>query len=71
MSPQGAITPLGQQYIGAVKPNVTSDYQPGVVHGGSGVSAPTQVPNSSNRLRGALLEWVTLSTLASLCFFSW
>lgn len=36
MDTSGHITTLGQQYIGAVAPNVSADYQPGVVHGGDG-----------------------------------
>ncbi|KAI0824605.1 glycosyl hydrolase catalytic core-domain-containing protein [Trametes gibbosa] len=51
MSSDGHITTLGQQYIGAITPNVSSDYQPGVVHGGSGVSPPAQSPSSSGILR--------------------
>lgn len=68
MSTSGSITSLGEQYIGAARPNVTSDYQPGVVHGGSGVAAPsgTQASSSSDSRRAILWQVVTLGTLASL-----
>ncbi|OJT10503.1 Alkali-sensitive linkage protein 1 [Trametes pubescens] len=68
MSTSGSITSLGEQYIGAATPNVTSDYQPGVVHGGSGVSAPsaTQASSSSESRQAILWQVVTFGTLASL-----
>ncbi len=68
MSTSGSITSLGEQYIGAATPNVTSDYQPGVVHGGSGVSAPsaTQASSSSESRKAILWQVVTFGTLASL-----
>ncbi|KAK7695626.1 hypothetical protein QCA50_000262 [Cerrena zonata] len=40
MDNSGRINTLGQQYIGAVTPNVSSDYQPGIVHGGFGTGPP-------------------------------
>lgn len=40
MDNSGRINALGQQYIGAVTPNISSDYQPGVVHGGFGTGPP-------------------------------
>ncbi|KAI0637870.1 glycosyl hydrolase catalytic core-domain-containing protein [Trametes polyzona] len=67
MSLQGQITTLGQQYIGAASPNVSSDYQPGVVHGGSGVSAPTNVPNSGTTLRAML--WLLAPLAISTSYF--
>lgn len=36
MSTTGKINDLGRQYIGAVPPNTTGDYIPGVVSGGKG-----------------------------------
>jgi hypothetical protein len=36
MDTNGHITTLGEQYIGAIMPNVSPSYQPGVVHGGNG-----------------------------------
>ncbi|TBU32061.1 glycosyl hydrolase catalytic core-domain-containing protein [Dichomitus squalens] len=50
MSSGGKINQLGEQYIGMVAANVSPDYQPGIVHGGSGNSSPnggrhTDVPD--------------------------
>jgi hypothetical protein len=36
MDTDGRINALGRQYIGAVSPNTTVDYIPGVVSGGDG-----------------------------------
>ena len=36
MGTDGKINDLGRQYIGAVLPNTTDDYIPGVVSGGKG-----------------------------------
>jgi len=36
MDTNGRINALGRQYTGAVPPNTTSDYIPGVVSGGDG-----------------------------------
>ncbi|EJF62918.1 hypothetical protein DICSQDRAFT_56805 [Dichomitus squalens LYAD-421 SS1] len=50
MSSGGKINQLGEQYLGMVAANVSPDYQPGIVHGGSGNSNPnggrhTDVPD--------------------------
>ena len=36
MDTDGRINDLGRQYIGAISPNTTHNYTPGVVDGGSG-----------------------------------
>lgn len=41
MDQSGDITTLGEQYIGSITPNVSPDYQPGVVHGGNGNTTST------------------------------
>ena len=51
MTSQGSIDSLGEQYIGAVTPSVSPDYQPGVVHGGSGVSASSNASSLRDELR--------------------
>ncbi|KAI0334701.1 glycoside hydrolase [Cubamyces sp. BRFM 1775] len=67
MSAQGRINALGEQYIGAVTPNVSSDYQPGVVHGGSGVSTPISGPNTGSALtRGKISTLCVLPSLFAL-----
>ncbi|KAI0771923.1 glycosyl hydrolase catalytic core-domain-containing protein [Trametes elegans] len=64
MSAEGYITTLGKQYIGAVTPNVSSGYQPGVVHGGKGVSTPISGPNTSDAMARRLSP--SLALLAAL-----
>ncbi|KAH9853697.1 glycosyl hydrolase catalytic core-domain-containing protein [Lenzites betulinus] len=66
MSSDGKINTLGQQYIGAITPNVSSDYQPGVVHGGAGVSAPSQSPSSSDILRARLPQSIAPMAVLSI-----
>ncbi|KAI0356575.1 glycoside hydrolase [Trametes cingulata] len=69
MSAQGRITPLGQQYTGAVTPNVSANYTPGVVHGGHGVSTPISGPNSSSILESTLLVAIAVVVLSGL--YTW
>ena len=38
MDSSGRINALGEQYIGALVPNISGNYTPGVVNGGSGSS---------------------------------
>jgi len=47
MGSDGRINDLGRQYIGAVAPNTTSDYIPGVVNGGEG-GQPSDNNNDGN-----------------------
>ena len=60
MTSQGSINELGDQYIGATTPNVSPNYVPGIVHGGSGSSG------SSSVLLGTLgaLRWLNLVLIA-------
>ena len=37
MDKSGELNPLGAQYIGDLIPNISTNYTPGVIHGGSGV----------------------------------
>lgn len=59
MTSQGKINTLGEQYIGAVTPNVSSGYQPGVVHGGSGTNSTSQ--SGSNGATRSAVSWLFLS----------
>ena len=54
MSSRGRINALGEQYIGAATPNVSSDYQPGVVHGGQGTNTSASGVDSANNARPSL-----------------
>jgi len=47
MTPSGQINTLGGQYIGALVPNISSNYQPGVVHGGDGASAAPAISEAT------------------------
>ncbi|RPD61865.1 glycoside hydrolase [Lentinus tigrinus ALCF2SS1-7] len=59
MTSQGKMNTLGEQYIGAVIPNVSSGYQPGVVHGGSGSSSSGSRPSGAAGLAvSSLALWV-------------
>ncbi|KAI0721819.1 glycosyl hydrolase catalytic core-domain-containing protein [Cerioporus squamosus] len=58
MTSQGKINTLGEQYIGAVTPNVSSGYQPGVVHGGSGSNSTSE--SGSNGATRLAVSWLCL-----------
>ena len=70
MDVNGHITPLGEQYIGAVEPNVSSAYQPGVVHGGNGTtynaSGTTTDDAPGTSVHAATLLTITLATIGML-----
>ncbi|EKM59705.1 uncharacterized protein PHACADRAFT_158145 [Phanerochaete carnosa HHB-10118-sp] len=59
MNSGGQINTLGEQYIGAVTPNVSSNYQPGVVHGGKGSSS------TGSAVRTTLSRTMPLLTLVA------
>ncbi|EMD41160.1 hypothetical protein CERSUDRAFT_131750 [Gelatoporia subvermispora B] len=56
MDSSGTINTLGEQYIGAVAPNISANYTPGVVHGGKGV--PFQQGSGAMSLRAN--SWMVL-----------
>ncbi|KAI0751421.1 glycosyl hydrolase catalytic core-domain-containing protein [Daedaleopsis nitida] len=64
MSSTGQINTLGEQYIGAETPNVSSSYQPGVVHGGSGTSGRPGSNDASASVVLPPLLWMTLTYVA-------
>jgi len=47
MDTSGNINSLGRQYIGALAPNVSTNYTPGVVHGGNGTLGVPMISRSS------------------------
>ncbi|OCH93544.1 hypothetical protein OBBRIDRAFT_724588 [Obba rivulosa] len=63
----GTINTLGEQYIGAVAPNVSANYTPGVVHGGKGVpfqdSSESLLHSTSVPLLSVVLILVLVITL--------
>lgn len=60
MDQSGQITTLGKQYIGANTPKVSPDYQPGIVHGGSGNAS------SSSGSSAVYAAWSTTARCASV-----
>ncbi|CAL1701688.1 unnamed protein product [Somion occarium] len=67
MDNSGRINMLGQQYIGAVIPNVSVDYQPGVVHGGYGSGPSPSIGGGCAPLRPfRTLPRLSLMSLLSL-----
>lgn len=60
MSSDGHIDSLGQQYIGAITPSVSPDYQPGVVHGGSGVTSSSPVRVRFSILLLLVTVWLSI-----------
>lgn len=50
MDTDGRINDLGRQYIGAIPPNTTHNYTPGVVDGGSG-GHPSESGDGGDALR--------------------
>ena len=62
MDQGGQITTLGEQYIGAITPNVSPDYQPGIVHGGSGNASTSS---------GSVYQARLSNTAECVVFFAW
>ena len=66
MTSDGSINSLGEQYIGAVTPNVSPDYVPGVVHGGSGSSGSSGAGATRRPL--SMTEWRVILLVAVTAF---
>ena len=65
MGTDGRINDLGRQYIGAVPPNTTHDYIPGVVSGGKGGQPGANDTSDSSR-RSSLATSVPPSVFCPL-----
>ncbi len=70
MDSSGHITTLGQQYIGAIIPNISSNYQPGVVHGGNGNTSSGGGNSGNPSISAALLHYdarfVSIGTVVAI-----
>lgn len=73
MDSAGRINALGEQYIGARVPNISANFTPGIVDGGSGSSTNPSLASP------ALAQWdlsrvfpsLFLSCTAMACLLSW
>lgn len=64
MDSSGRINALGEQYIGALAPNVSSSSTPGVVDGGTGSSTSPSLSVASRTTSPPLLSfWIVLLLL--------
>ncbi|KAH9921276.1 glycosyl hydrolase catalytic core-domain-containing protein [Amylocystis lapponica] len=66
MTPSGKINALGEQYIGAVVPNVSTTYTPGVVDGGYGSSSSSGT-GPQLRLQLSCTFTVTVVIVVAMC----